>query len=257
MSEYYAVQRSTDHLAHYGVKGMKWGVRRAIANANARSLDRHFRRAARKLKKLTDIGMNSKKYAIKAAAYGAAAAGTGTVAALGTKGYSNILRNKAKKLLAGRLRAEVASMPGQRLVTGPGPYTFKSEAAKNLTKEAHKLTDKADRIDAWGDYRKSYTPVEMKSRRHPITGRTEHQLVTGETQYTGLSRNQKLRIGAAAATAGLTAMSALNAYRASHPQKYRQKAMEFKNAMDDIFAGTKYAGKYVAEPKPRKKRKRK
>ena len=28
MSEYYAVIRSTDHLAHYGVKGMKWGVKK-------------------------------------------------------------------------------------------------------------------------------------------------------------------------------------------------------------------------------------
>lgn len=28
MSEYYAVQRSGEYLEHYGVKGMKWGVRR-------------------------------------------------------------------------------------------------------------------------------------------------------------------------------------------------------------------------------------
>ena len=30
MSEYYAVVRSSDHLAHYGVKGMTWGVRKYI-----------------------------------------------------------------------------------------------------------------------------------------------------------------------------------------------------------------------------------
>ena len=58
MSEYYAVVRSTDHLAHYGVKGMKWGVRKAIARGNQKALDRHFRKAAKKLAKLQDIGLN-------------------------------------------------------------------------------------------------------------------------------------------------------------------------------------------------------
>ena len=53
MSEYYAVIRSTDHLAHYGVKGMKWGVRRATERGNVRALSRHYNRAARKLEKLT------------------------------------------------------------------------------------------------------------------------------------------------------------------------------------------------------------
>lgn len=40
MSEYYAVIRSTDHLAHYGVKGMKWGVRKAIKDFKQKHADR-------------------------------------------------------------------------------------------------------------------------------------------------------------------------------------------------------------------------
>lgn len=36
MSEYYAVIRSTDHLAHYGIKGMRWGVRKYAKDISAR-----------------------------------------------------------------------------------------------------------------------------------------------------------------------------------------------------------------------------
>lgn len=52
MSEYYAVQRSGEHLAHYGVKGMKWGVRKAIASGNSKSLARAYKKATKKLNKL-------------------------------------------------------------------------------------------------------------------------------------------------------------------------------------------------------------
>lgn len=64
MSEYYAVQRSTDYLAHYGVKGMKWGVRKAIEKGNSRALGRHYAKAQKKLKKLNakaDIDIQSEK----------------------------------------------------------------------------------------------------------------------------------------------------------------------------------------------------
>lgn len=54
MNDYYAVQRSTDHLAHYGVKGMKWGVRKAIEKGNSKALARHYKRANKKLAKLND-----------------------------------------------------------------------------------------------------------------------------------------------------------------------------------------------------------
>jgi hypothetical protein len=89
MSEYYAVIRSTDHLAHYGVKGMKWGVRRAIERGNTRALSRHYNRAARKLEKLTTktdkefitkVKRKSARQAPAQAALGGLASGLGTFA---------------------------------------------------------------------------------------------------------------------------------------------------------------------------------
>ena len=41
MAEYYAVERSPEYLAHYGIRGMKWGVRKAIASGNSRRLGRN------------------------------------------------------------------------------------------------------------------------------------------------------------------------------------------------------------------------
>lgn len=42
MAEYYAVERSPEYLKHYGVKGMKWGVRKAMERGNTRALNRHY-----------------------------------------------------------------------------------------------------------------------------------------------------------------------------------------------------------------------
>ena len=53
MSEYYAVVRFGDnHLAHYGVKGMKWGVRKAIERGDDKALGRQYKKAMKKLNKL-------------------------------------------------------------------------------------------------------------------------------------------------------------------------------------------------------------
>ena len=256
MSEYYAVVRSTDHLAHYGVKGMKWGVRRALAKGNQRALDRNFRRAARKLKKLTDIGLNSKKYAIKAAAYGAAAAGTGTIAAVGASGYGSLIRKKAAGLIKNAKYTEVLSRPNQTLVVKDGsPIKLTSESAIKMNREATKLNSKADRIESWANSKKKVATGSFDEKYDKATGTTTISYKKGKDKEVGMSNNTKLRLAAGAATLGLGAMSAVNAYRASHPQKYRKKAVEYKNAMDEVFSGTKYAGKYVAEPRRKKRRK--
>lgn len=102
MSEYYAVQRSDEYLAHYGVKGMKWGVRKAIADGNGRRLERHYKKAAKKLAKL-DEKTNIKKQNEKAAKYNKIAKRSATVgaaglgAAGGATGVLSFLKKRANK----------------------------------------------------------------------------------------------------------------------------------------------------------------
>lgn len=64
MSEYYAVQRSGEYLEHYGVKGMKWGVRKAVEKGNSRKLTRQYIKASKKLAKLqnkANVGYQKKR----------------------------------------------------------------------------------------------------------------------------------------------------------------------------------------------------
>lgn len=53
MAEYYGVVRSNrPELSHYGIRGMKWGVRKALERGDDRALSRQYRKAQRKLRKL-------------------------------------------------------------------------------------------------------------------------------------------------------------------------------------------------------------
>lgn len=58
MSEYYAVERTGSELAHYGVRGMRWGVKKALNAKSQKRRDRLMRKVAikaeNKLRKLND-----------------------------------------------------------------------------------------------------------------------------------------------------------------------------------------------------------
>lgn len=103
MAEYYAVERSPEYLAHYGIKGMRWGVRKAIERGNSKRLARHWAKAQKKLAKLNkkaDVNasrLEAEKY--DKASKGAKIAGRAAlgVAALGSGvnlGIQHVLKPK-------------------------------------------------------------------------------------------------------------------------------------------------------------------
>lgn len=111
MSEYYAVERTGFSLQHYGVKGMKWGVRKAIQKGGARGerkLARQYAKAQKKLAKLTenaDVKRQSelsKRYDKVAKVAGKVGlAGAGVLAGLhGAKNVNHLLYLKNKEKAA-------------------------------------------------------------------------------------------------------------------------------------------------------------
>ena len=62
MADYYGVIRSEKHIKHYGVKGMRWGVRKAIERGDNKALARHYRKAQKKLLRLEErVDVNKQK----------------------------------------------------------------------------------------------------------------------------------------------------------------------------------------------------
>lgn len=54
MAEYYAVERTSGYLMHYGIRGMRWGVRRARERNDRQALQKHWNKANTKLSVLKD-----------------------------------------------------------------------------------------------------------------------------------------------------------------------------------------------------------
>jgi len=58
MAKYYGIERSSDYLAHYGVRGMRWGVRKALqqTGSHLRPRSKAYTAAQKKLRKATMTG---------------------------------------------------------------------------------------------------------------------------------------------------------------------------------------------------------
>lgn len=159
MAQYYAVERSPDYLAHYGIKGMHWGVRKAIEKGNDKALARHYRRAVNKAQKLNrraDISMQ-KSDAKDQFTLGATGLLSGALVAGSSLGYRALNRKlNSRTIAAGRIglipfaydseTGPRVAVPAGALLGGLGAYEVgKGIAAKyRTTQKGHaKATAKA------------------------------------------------------------------------------------------------------------------
>lgn len=208
MSEYYAVERSGNSLVHYGVRGMKWGVKKARSTGNAAALGRQFRKAEKKLAKLEKRGASGKKYAKRAAKLGAAGAALGAAGAFGS--LANIEKGRDSLLKLSSKVGVKSFHKGKSSV---------AEKAGHVASKAGNATSKAVHgYKKWGSEKLSNA--------------------TGD-----VTKHGAIRVGSMAAGAGLLGAAGYNAYRAATAKKNRQKAAKFKAEMNKAFAGTKYANK--------------
>ena len=283
----YAIERSPEYLAHYGIRGMKWGVRKAIASGNSAKLSKQYAKAQKKLAKLEKQAGKSKKYARRAALMGAGAAAAGGLAALGTEGVGKLYRGVGKGAAnvmgkggtlmsrAGDALRAYGRTPGKgskikRIATSAGMKL--NSAGKSVSGAAMPVNTAAvkgsNAIVKWGRSTNLSNSVGNSLVRSggvnmgkALKGANAHGSIgykLGNAQVglgtkinkAGISNNTIARIGAGVVGAGLAAGAAHNAYKAATAQK---KAEKFRAAMNESFKGTKYANGGNRQGKKRRK----
>lgn len=141
-NEYYGVASTPmdDYLAHYGIKGMKWGVRKAIERGSQRALSRQYRKAEKKLAKLEDRAnakhqMNIARAARKSQRISAAlgAANVGISAGLTARSIKNAVKTGSRYA-----NTYIPVGAGFAAANAIGQQIRKKRALNRATGEGHK-----------------------------------------------------------------------------------------------------------------------
>lgn len=259
---YYAVDRSDEYLAHYGIRGMKWGVRKAIESGNARRLGRQFRRAERKLEKLERQANNGAKYARRASRLGAGAALSGGLAIAGTEGVAKGMR------AGGTAMANLGRVAGNAALRIPGNGKIKKaaiQASRGIREGGKAVAGTSGAIDAWGksqnligvgrDAGKGVANLAKRVGLNDVGDRINTAVVKGTNaaHRSGVTNNMIARAGAGALGAGLAAGALYNQHRAKTTDKKARQAAAFRKEMQKSFAGTQYANQ-IGQSRKKKRR---
>ena len=246
----YAIERNDEYLAHYGIRGMKWGVRKAIASGNSKRLGRQYAKAQKKLAKLEKQANNGAKYARRASRLGAGAALAGGLAVAGTSGVAKASQGLGKGLHAvGNLAGAYGRTPGKS-----NPLKrLSTKAAVGIHSAGNTLTkagSASGAINTWGNSNSIGQALKTGGRKlqNAVPGNITAKLtggkgIVGTTDKLGkVSNNTFARIGAGAIGAGLAAGAMYNQHRAKTTDKAAKKAATFRREMNNAFKGTQYAG---------------
>lgn len=234
MGEYYGIQRSPDYLAHYGVKGMKWGVQRAKEYGSQKKLDRVYRKAYRKLERLHRQANNGERYARRADRLGLAGLAAGTLAVVGPNNFGKGI-SAIGKIPQKLKRGGFAGNAGGNIVTKAGDRL--SEWSNNTSLANRIANFKNSRIDK--QLAAANVGAEPAIRDLNILKARQMKKANLDTA-SKTSNNRMVRLGAAAAGAGLLGAAGYNAYRAATTGRAAEREKEWRREMANAFKGTSY-----------------
>lgn len=197
MAQYYGVTRTNEYLMHYGVRGMKWGVRRALKNNDAKKLKKHHDKAVEKLYRLHEkANLLTKRVDSKG---GRVLAGLGTgLAAAGTA--ANALTAQSLKKYGYALvspAAAVAAPIGGAALAGLGAGQAIAARYRSGAKGHARAVQK---INNWqNEMRKTFKGTKFEqeeSERHPYKDvYSVSDYSTGKQRTTAKISGEKLTRG--------------------------------------------------------------
>ena len=210
MAKYYGVTRNEEYLAHYGIRGMKWGVRKAIKKGNEKKLSKLYRKSQKKLQKLNlkaDVDVQ-REYAKRHTRRAIAAAGVG---ALGLAAYGGI-SSSARKVLSEANTGLDNIRKRKKTVVGSGKGVHKVGEGLNSTQNNGFVYPEGHWIDINGQTHYG-APKKVPVGSHAV-------------EYTGPNLNQHPALQSNDSINQMNNVSSWEAYQKSRSKKiYRNVAL--------------------------------